>query len=195
MIVRPDNKHFKLNEVIDILNKNGIYLFDILSHEKCDELRNNINDASSKKARELLIHNTKVKCFDLHPDVYEKYISSELLDHIECRLTTLSSFFTTKYGICNENIIVPQLRKIHGATDIHWDGTGRESQHRRILAVVIALNDDYEGGEFVFPLQDYKVKLEKGQALVFPPYWTHPHRTEDLKNGTFRYTVNTWFYE
>jgi len=49
MIVRPDNKHLKISEMIDILNKNGIYLLNILSHEKCDELRNNINDASSKK--------------------------------------------------------------------------------------------------------------------------------------------------
>ena len=42
------------------------------------------------------------------------------------------------------------------------------------MSVIIALNDDYEGGEFYFPKQDYKVKLKKGDIICFPPYHTHP---------------------
>ena len=63
------------------------------------------------------------------------------------------------------------------------------------MSVIIALNDDYEGGELVFPNQDVVVKLKKGQAVAFPPYWTHPHYTNEPLNGTFRYTVNTWLTE
>ena len=53
------------------------------------------------------------------------------------------------------------------------------------------ISDDYEGGELCFPNQDVKIKLEAGDAIVFPPYRTHPHYTNAL-NGTFRYTINTW---
>ena len=88
-----------------------------------------------------------------------------------------------------------QFRKINGATRMHTDGVLCPlSMRGRIFSVIVALNSDYEGGEFEFPLQNIKVKLKAGEALIFPPYWTHPHCTNEL-NGTFRYTINTWLTE
>jgi hypothetical protein len=85
-----------------------------------------------------------------------------------------------------------QFRKIYGATRLHVDGVSwNERDGGRLYSVIIALNSDYEGGEFVFPIQNIRVKLKAGEAIIFPPYWTHPHCTNDL-NGTFRYTINTW---
>tara|TARA_B110000444_G_C18621478_1_gene492376 strand:+ start:85 stop:732 length:648 start_codon:yes stop_codon:yes gene_type:complete len=97
------------------------------------------------------------------------------------------------------------LRKIDGPTRSHVDGvignaTPTPSNYinkptdRRLFSVIVALNSDYEGGEFIFPKQDVSVKLKAGEALIFPPYWTHPHSTNEL-NGTFRYTINSWLYE
>ena len=63
------------------------------------------------------------------------------------------------------------------------------------MSIIIALNDDYEGGEFYFPTQDFKIKLKKGQIIAFPPYWTHPHMVDSPTDGTYRYTINTWLYE
>ena len=63
------------------------------------------------------------------------------------------------------------------------------------MSIIIALNDDYEGGEFYFPKQDFRVKLKKGDILCFPPYYTHPHMVEAPLNRTYRYTINTWLYE
>jgi hypothetical protein len=93
---------------------------------------------------------------------------------------------------------IAQMRKIYGATRNHIDGIsgnwdkGFSREHVRVLSVIVALNSDYEGGEFYFPNQCSKIKLKEGEALIFPPYWTHPHQTGEL-NGTFRYTLNTWF--
>lgn len=102
----------------------------------------------------------------------------------------------------------PCLRKIYGATRTHTDGLRSEITTKNTLgslydptednlgsmfSVIVALNDDYEGGEFVFPKHDFSVRLQAGDAIAFPPYWTHPHQTNDL-NGTFRYTINTWFH-
>lgn len=85
-----------------------------------------------------------------------------------------------------------KFRKIHGATRMHTDGVvWNEHDGGRLFSVIIALNSDYEGGEIVFPCQNTQVKLKAGEAIIFPPYWTHPHRTNDL-NGTYRYTINTW---
>jgi len=90
-----------------------------------------------------------------------------------------------------------QLRKIHGPTRMHVDAETTQIFENKITniwtwAVIVALNSDYEGGQFYFPRQNVTVKLKAGEALIFPPYWTYPHCTNAL-NGTFRYTINTWF--
>jgi hypothetical protein len=97
------------------------------------------------------------------------------------------------------------FRKITGGTRLHTDSVFGDTHEKlsknspirdvRKLSLIIALNSDYEGGEFYFPSQGIdKIKLKKGQAILFPPYWTHPHGTREL-NGTFRYTINTWLLE
>ena len=96
------------------------------------------------------------------------------------------------------------LRKIYGPTRAHSDGIsvtavqdGKYIPIRKIrnLSLIMALNSDYEGGEFYFPIQDYKVTLKKGQIIAFPPYWTHKHMVNAPTNGTYRYTINTWLFE
>ena len=93
------------------------------------------------------------------------------------------------------------LRKIYGPTRYHVDGLFKNNVHPislyeiRNLSIIIALNDDYEGGQFYFPSQDRVIKLKKGQIIAFPPYWTHPHTVLAPLNGTYRYTINTWLYQ
>jgi len=104
------------------------------------------------------------------------------------------------------------FRKIYGETRLHADsiyGTPikdegawyvtenleyGEQTYERQFAMVFSLNDDHDGGVFEFPYQDVSLKLKKGSVILFPPYWTHPHRVTD-PNNTIRYTVNTWFCE
>ena len=43
------------------------------------------------------------------------------------------------------------------------------------FAVLCYLNDDYEGGELVFPHQKKSVKPVKGSVLVFPTSFMFPH--------------------
>lgn len=59
-----------------------------------------------------------------------------------------------------------------------------------VLSIVGLLNDDYEGGEFVF-FQDYKITLSKGDILIFPSIFIFPHRVEKVLKGT-RYSFVSW---
>jgi hypothetical protein len=46
---------------------------------------------------------------------------------------------------------------------------------KRFLCLMVYLNDDFHGGETVFPLFGSKVKPKKGMVFVFPPTWTYLH--------------------
>lgn len=59
-----------------------------------------------------------------------------------------------------------------------------------ILSVVGVLNDNYEGGEFVFN-NDYEVKLKQGDILIFPSNFIYAHEVKEIKNGT-RYSYVSW---
>jgi hypothetical protein len=59
-----------------------------------------------------------------------------------------------------------------------------------MLSVVGALNDDYEGGEFVM-FDDYKIQLKKGSMLIFPSCFLYPHKVEKVTKGT-RYSFVSW---
>jgi len=89
------------------------------------------------------------------------------------------------------------FRKIHGATRQHIDGVyggekERENRDDRLLSCVIAFNDNYTEGEFYFPNNNLKLKLNTGDVLLFPPYWTHPHYTTKPIDD-YRYTSTFWF--
>jgi len=91
------------------------------------------------------------------------------------------------------------LRRIHGGTKRHVDGvhskTGGFTKLVRALSFIAVLNDDYDGGIFNFPAQNLKFKVKKGEVVLFPPYWTHPHSVSSVGEGQARYTINTWIME
>jgi len=62
----------------------------------------------------------------------------------------------------------------------------------RAVSCSIALNDDYEGGEFTFFDQKISYKQKKGSALLFPSSFQYPHQVNKVKKGT-RYSLITWF--
>tara|TARA_R110000851_G_scaffold328874_1_gene500284 strand:- start:2212 stop:2766 length:555 start_codon:yes stop_codon:yes gene_type:complete len=125
--------------------------------------------------------------------------NSKVKDLIFEKVLSICKTFKNNYNIKISGLESPTLRRIKGPTQIHKDGIlvrgERTISELRNMAIIIALNDDYEGGEFCFPEQGCTIKLKKGQAVAFPPYWTHPHYTNELRDNTFRYTVNFWTYE
>ena len=125
-------------------------------------------------------------------------------------LSTLDEYIKNKVGdiiklIVSKNPYFPRnvfdngydLRQIHGGTFAHIDGIldNSNSKKPRLLSIIINLNDEYSGGEFYFSKQDVKIRLKKGEAICFPPYWTHPHEVSSVSFGEYRYTINTWILQ
>tara|TARA_R110002050_G_C8698264_1_gene494508 strand:- start:41 stop:649 length:609 start_codon:yes stop_codon:yes gene_type:complete len=179
---------------------NDIYLFsNVFSEDMCNKLVEFTN--KNVKNRLVVGEGQNVQAYEgeiFSDDPFFKPISSKLID--------IGRFLACKYHITfgnyNEyNHEGITIRKIYGPTQLHTDGPTYDMVNGnmmvsvdqiRSVSVIIALNGDYDGGEIVFPCQNFKTKLKQGEAIAFPPHWTHPHYTEDLKNNTFRYTINTW---
>ena len=58
------------------------------------------------------------------------------------------------------------------------------------LSLVGYINDDYEGGELEFQLQNLMIKPEAGDLFVFPSNFMYPHRAMPVHSGT-KYSVVT----
>jgi hypothetical protein len=59
------------------------------------------------------------------------------------------------------------------------------------MSVLIYLNDDYEGGEIVFPKQNLSIKPKAGMLIAFPGNTMYPHSVQPCY-GNLRYTISLW---
>jgi len=116
--------------------------------------------------------------------------------HIQNIITNHYHFYKIKFPhISTKRIAQIDLLKYEkgGKYEIHTDH-GFTSE--RTLTVIINLNEDYEGGDFVFYEQNGKnemkrIKCEKGTMIFFPSNFLYPHRVESITEGT-RYSIVSW---
>ena len=57
------------------------------------------------------------------------------------------------------------------------------------VSVLLFLNDDYKGGEFI--ICDIEYKPKKGSSIIFPSNFMFPHEVLKITNG-IRYSIITW---
>ena len=75
----------------------------------------------------------------------------------------------------------------------HWhiDGGSHEFSQRQ-LVVIWYLNDvPGPGGETEFLYQGVSIRPQRGKMVLFPPFWTHEHRSATLHEGV-KYIATTW---
>ncbi len=58
------------------------------------------------------------------------------------------------------------------------------------VSLVAYINDDYEGGELSFRLQNLKIKPEAGDLFIFPSTFMYPHKAEVVTSG-IKYSIVT----
>ena len=58
------------------------------------------------------------------------------------------------------------------------------------VSLVAYPNDDYEGGELYFRIQDLKIKPEAGDLFIFPSNFMYPHQAMPVHSGT-KYSIVT----
>lgn len=66
------------------------------------------------------------------------------------------------------------------------------TRQQRSVSCSIGLNNNFKGGKFSFFDNSLSIKVEKGDALLFPSSFQYPHQITPVKQGT-RYSIVTWF--
>jgi hypothetical protein len=195
-------------DIIKIKNipQNNIFIIEnneLITNDLCNELINYINTTNNFSIEKWDVNrNVNCKYININ-DIKETEIKDKFDNSIYKIINYLINYLNNEYNLICSGDSGYCLRKIHGPTRLHKDGINIEPIDNRYIpikkirnmSIIIALNDDYDGGEFYFPIQDFKIKLKKGQIIIFPPYWTHPHMVYTPLNGTSRYTINTWLFE
>lgn len=80
---------------------------------------------------------------------------------------------------------------------IHYDNEidyAKDNLRVRNFAVLIYLNDNFEGGELVFPIQKVIIKPKVGMMVIFPTSFMHPHiTTPNFIEDRFVLRLNYYF--
>jgi hypothetical protein len=190
----------------EIIPYNIYIMEDIISNQDCDELRKLIDSVQDN----LILDNTpahQVECFE---ETTHALINNDKIDE-QLRIKIKSyeeKIFQALYNFCKtlrlKNTFIKieldsgyLMRKIFGGTSLHVDSPRylNDTANIRCLSIILALNDDFDGGVFNFPYHNFSKKLKKGSVIGFPPYWTHPHEVTTVGKNQFRYTITTWMME
>ena len=133
----------------------------------------------------------KYKKSDIIDDVTPSGIKlHELADDTVYRQMQAVKDYTRKYNI-------GELRYWEATNYVRY-GEGQHFQEHHdhgysyncVVSVVSFPNDDYEGGELYFRLQNVTVKPKAGEMYVFPSNFMYPHRAMPVKSGV-KYSMVT----
>ena len=86
-----------------------------------------------------------------------------------------------------------QIQRYRPGEFYHWhiDGGSHEFSQRQLVAIWYLNDVPGPGGETQFIYQDVSVRPEAGKLVLFPPFWTHEHRSNVLRTGE-KYIATTW---
>lgn len=172
----------------------NIFVIDnVMDDAFCDEMVKFIDDHQKIMKHAPFIHNkNNVECHIIQTDNF-KECDNKIFQRIT-RLISTFKFFNTFPRVQRD--VGYSLRKIYGKTHKHTDELMHvELDHGtyvRSCSLIIKLNDNYIGGTYRFPYHELSINPKKGSAILFPPYWTHPHEVTGVGEGQFRYTISTW---
>lgn len=119
-----------------------------------------------------------------------------LFKHIDREISNHYFNFKAKFKHCD-------VSKINEMQFLRYDVGGKYTPHtdqhqkyNRAVTVIFNLNEDYEGGEFVFYHPNGKeiikeVPTKKGQIIYFPSNFMYPHAVKPITKGT-RYSIVIW---
>ena len=185
--------------------KDHIFEYDLLSHQECDEI---VSILDSREWGEFqwyqdheqidLDKESKMKSTVDCPEatnIIQPHINDELFSAFHKKYNYYNvgpggggSFWEACSGIKFNKYAVGDYLSPH--YDHIRDFFQGQFRGIPVTSVVGVLNDDFEGGDFVF-WEEHTVNIKKGSVLVFPALYLFPHEVTPVTKG-IRYSWIQW---
>ena len=180
---------------------------NLISDQACDGLVNYFNMleannlTGTRRRVEGALEINKDDSFIYVPDdgYVMHHLPGGLIEELEIGLYhRLLPEYYSKYSILetckilkNFNNKIQKTKPGGGYHAWHFEADNMLMSHR-VLAWIVYLNDDFEGGETEFLYQGVRVKPKKGTAVIWPAAFTHAHRGNPPLDNT-KYIATGWF--
>ncbi len=184
------------NHNVSVLQGDIYIIHNLIQDTFCENIRNLIDSQAHENitgytyVSAVIAYIITLGDISLDNIIIKQDISLLLSGYIRAITSIISKINNTIFQNFIPNISTVEFRKIYGETKKHIDNISRDNP--RMLTCIIMLNDDYDDGIFSFPSQNVQFKPKKGDIILFPPYWTHPHQVSAPTNG-FRYAITFWY--
>ena len=185
--------------VPDVISTAGVkFILDHAKNQQKEDLSVFDPDQSNKTKSTKFSVDKKIRDTQM---IDLKDISGEIIDLFKNTVTNIINPF---YEFEVKDSELPQL--LHYGIDGHymphcdgeslWKPPGDEpliwrKSTDRDLSTVFFLNDDFEGGDFVFPELKIRIRPESGMLVCFPSTHHYLHGVEPVTSGT-RYSIVNW---
>jgi hypothetical protein len=169
-----------------------------LSREECEEIINYYKEndfSNSKKRRSNLNYSVKEFSLDVKNNLFWKEKFKKIKNKADINLRSYLSFNSS----CGyDSYYFKHMCIMHhqemNTIPYHYDCEIEKKEdgvNVRVFAILIYLNNNFEGGELVFPIQKKVIKPEPGLMLIFPTSFMYPHvTTPALGNDRFVLRLN-----
>lgn len=161
---------------------------NLLDKELCKSIIKNSKNINFQKGSTLTGTNHR-KCY-INP--LDKKFDKDLFDAVGKVLQLYKkdhNHFTT--GLTIEDTGYEHLIYVGSQKGEYKEHTDHGDVVPRVLTCSFILNEDYDGGDFVFFGGSYKLPPKAGSAIVFPSNFCFPHAVTPVTNGN-RHAVITW---
>jgi hypothetical protein len=173
----------------------GIYVYnDVGLSKEFDSLMSHIESKHiSWLNRDPSTHVEDITIYQNTEDLYLKEVYSKFQAVLEKYENDYLSNFNTIKEACkfSNREFIFFLKYLSGTRSReHFDDI--ENSIRRV-SILYYPNDDYQGGEVVFPAFNVRVKPKSDQILIFPSSYVYNHYVTEVLNGT-RYVAGSFLY-
>jgi predicted 2-oxoglutarate/Fe(II)-dependent dioxygenase YbiX len=163
---------------------------DILDKDLCKKIIDNSENIDFEKATTI----GKTNLRNCYIDWLDKKFNTDLYEAVGRMLLMYKKDHKNfETGMTVEDTGYQHLIYIGTQENEYKEHVDHADLYPRVLTCSFILNDNYDGGDFVFFGGKHKVPPKAGSAVVFPSNFCFPHAVTPVTNGD-RHAVITWIH-
>jgi hypothetical protein len=124
------------------------------------------------------------------PTGFLRYFNKSVRDLFFNSFDSIEKDYSSSFGITFSDHDNYQILK-YGVGQKFTNHIDDSLKHHRRISTVYYVNEDYEGGEILFPRFNIQYKPKANEMLLFPSTYVYNHSVSPVISGT-RYAIVSW---